>query len=101
MNGQEEYGRGRDDHGHDNDHDGDQREDQDNAAFVGPYCGYDDGTHWHDLGNDHGRGGGRDGYDNDCRMKENWRFSAIGEVCWSGLYRTKWYPEVRGGALVA
>ena len=102
MNVQGEYGRGGDDHGHDNDHDGDQREDQDNAAFVGPYCGYDDGTHWHDLGNDHGRGGGRDGYDNDCRIKENWRFLANGEVCRSRLDKTKWYPEVRGvGALVA
>ena len=36
MDKQEEYGRRRDDHGHDDDHDGDQREDQDNAAFVGP-----------------------------------------------------------------
>ena len=94
MDGQGEYGRGRDDHGNDDDHDEDHIDDQDNAAFVGPYGGYGDGTYWHGLGYDHGRGGGRGGYDNDCRTKENWRFSANGEGCRSRLYRTKCYPEV-------
>ena len=97
MDGRGQCGRGRDDHGNDDDHDEDHIDDQDNAAFVGPYGGYGDGTYWHDLGNDHGRGGGRGGYDSDCRIKENWRFSANGEVCRSRLYRTKWYPEVEGG----
>ena len=86
MDGQGQYGRGKDDHGNDDDHDEDHIDDQDNAAFVGPYGGYGDGTYWHGLGYDHGRGGGRGGYGDDCRTKENWRFSANREVCRSGLY---------------
>ena len=97
MDGRGQYGRGKDDHGNDDDHDDDHRDDQDDAAFVRPYGGYGDGTYWHGLGYDHGRGGGRGGYDNDCRTKENWRFSANGEVCRSRLYRTKCYPEVERG----
>ena len=97
MDGRGQYGRGKDDHGNDDDHDEDHIDDQDNAAFVRPYGGYGDGTYWHGLGNDHGRGGGCGGYDNDCRTRENWRLSANGEVCRSRLYRTKWYPELEGG----
>ena len=79
VNGQGEYGRGRDDHGNDDYHEYDHRDDQDDATLVRLYGGYSDGAYGRGLGYDYGSG--RGGCDGDCRAKEKWRFSANGVGC--------------------